>query len=50
MVKNKSIIDRRGIRKEVAREIVNSCNKHIKLYGLRKMSIEKLDCLCGITN
>lgn len=32
----------------VCREIVESCNNHIKMYGFRKMSEKELDKLCDL--
>jgi len=34
----------------VVREIIESCNAHMKKYGIRKMSIKELDGLCGANN
>ncbi len=34
------------VKEEVAREVIESCERHIKKYGFRKMSIKKLDKLC----
>ena len=34
------------VREEVVREIIASCDRHIKKYGFRKMSIKELDKLC----
>ncbi len=39
---------KKEVREDVAREIVESCNAHIKKYGIRKMSIKELDKLCGV--
>ncbi len=36
------------IKDEVARELIKSCEQHIKKYGYRKMSMKELDKLCGI--
>jgi hypothetical protein len=33
-------------REEVVREVINSCDRHIRKYGFRKMSIKELDKLC----
>ena len=34
------------VREEVIREVIESCDRHIKKYGFRKMSIKELDRLC----
>lgn len=34
------------VREEVVREVIESCDRHIKKYGFRKMSIGELDRLC----
>ena len=34
------------VREEVIREVIESCDRHIKKYGFRKMSIKELDKLC----
>ena len=36
----------REVKEEVIREVIESCNRHIKKYGFRKMSIKGLDKLC----
>ncbi len=33
------------IREEVIKEVIESCDRHIKKYGLRKMSLKELDDL-----
>ncbi len=34
------------VKEEVIREVIESCNRHIKKYGFRKMSVKELDKLC----
>jgi len=34
------------IKEEVIREVIESCDRHIKKYGFRKMSVKELDKLC----
>ncbi len=34
------------VREEVIREVIESCDRHIKKYGFRKMSVKELDKLC----
>ena len=34
------------VKEEVIREVIESCDRHIKKYGFRKMSIKELDNLC----
>ena len=34
------------VREEVVREVIESCDRHIKKYGFRKMSMKELDKLC----
>ncbi|MFH1663630.1 MAG: hypothetical protein ABH986_02345 [archaeon] len=34
------------VKEEVIREVIESCDRHIKKYGFRKMSIKELDKLC----
>ena len=34
------------VKEEVIREIIESCDRHIKKYGFRKMSVKELDKLC----
>lgn len=34
------------VREEVVREVIETCERHIKKYGFRKMSIAELDSLC----
>ncbi|MDD5163588.1 MAG: DUF2683 family protein [Candidatus ainarchaeum sp.] len=34
------------VREEVIREVIESCERHIKKYGFRKTSIKELDKLC----
>ena len=36
----------REVKEEVIKEIFESCNRHIKKYGFRKMSLKELDKLC----
>lgn len=36
------------VKDEVVREVIKSCEKHIKKYGHRKMSLKELDKLCGL--
>ena len=36
----------REVKEEVVKEVIESCNRHIKKYGFRKMSIKELDKLC----
>lgn len=38
----------REVKDGVVQEVINSCEKHIKRYGHRKMSLKELDNLCGI--
>ena len=35
------------VREEVINEIINSCNAHVKKYGMRKMSLAELKELTG---
>ncbi|MDO8428414.1 MAG: DUF2683 family protein [Candidatus Diapherotrites archaeon] len=35
----------REVREEVIKEVIESCNQHIKKYGFRKMSVKELDKL-----
>lgn len=39
----------KDVSEEYAKEVVESCNRHFKKYGLRKMSIKELDELCGVS-
>jgi len=41
---------RQKVKTEVVREVIASCKKHIKKYGLRKMGIGEFDKLCGFYN
>ena len=34
------------VKEEVIREVIESCDRHIKKYGFRKMSIKELDKIC----
>lgn len=34
------------VREEVVKEMLESCDRHIKKYGFRKMSAAELDRLC----
>ena len=34
------------VKEEVIREVIESCDRHIKKYGFRKMGVEELDKLC----
>jgi len=34
------------VREEVIREVIESCDRHIKKYGFRKMSAKELDAIC----
>ncbi|MBI2530444.1 MAG: DUF2683 family protein [Candidatus Diapherotrites archaeon] len=34
------------VKDEVVREVIESCDRHIKKYGFRSMSVEELDRLC----
>ncbi|MEK6972565.1 MAG: hypothetical protein AABW72_00805 [archaeon] len=36
------------VREDVINDIINSCEKHVKKYGFRKMSIKELDKLSGV--
>jgi len=36
----------REVKEEVIKEVIESCNRHIKKYGFRKMSTSELDKLC----
>ena len=38
----------REVKDEIVKEVIESCNEHIKKYGYRSMSIEELDKLCGV--
>ncbi len=38
----------KNVREDVVREIVQSCNVHIKKYGVRRMSVKELDKLCEV--
>ena len=33
-------------REDVVKEVIRSCDRHIKKYGFRKTSVEELDRLC----
>lgn len=34
------------VREEFVKEVIESCDRHMKKYGFRKMSLEELDRLC----
>ena len=34
------------VKEEVIRGVIESCDRHIKKYGFRKMSVKELDKLC----
>ena len=34
------------VKDEVIREVIESCDRHIKKYGFRKMSVKELDKIC----
>jgi len=34
------------VKEEVIREVIESCNRHIRKYGFRKMSTSEFDRLC----
>ena len=34
------------VKEKVIREVIESCDRHIKKYGFRKMSVKELDKLC----
>jgi len=34
------------VKEEVIKEVIESCNRHIKKYGFRKMNIKELDKIC----
>ncbi|MFH1588193.1 MAG: hypothetical protein ABIA76_02555 [Candidatus Diapherotrites archaeon] len=34
------------VREEVIKELIKSCNRHIKKYGFRTMNVKELDKLC----
>ncbi|MBU1120998.1 MAG: hypothetical protein ABIE23_01700 [archaeon] len=34
------------VKEEVIKEVIESCERHIKKYGLKKMSLKELDDLC----
>ena len=34
------------VREEVIKEVIESCDRHIKKYGFRKMGLTELDALC----
>jgi hypothetical protein len=36
----------REIKDEVVKEVIESCERHIKKYGFKTMSIKELDALC----
>lgn len=36
----------REVKDEVIREVIESCDRHIKKYGFRKMSLKELDKIC----
>jgi hypothetical protein len=36
------------MKKEVIKNFIKICNKHIKKYKQRKISLKELDRLCGI--
>lgn len=36
------------VNEEIAREVIRSCNAHIKKYGFRKRSLKELAELCGV--
>ena len=33
---------------EYTKKVIKLTNKHLKKYGLKKMSVEELDNLCGV--
>lgn len=37
----------REVKEGVVREVIESCERHMKKYGFRKMSTEELDKLCS---
>jgi len=37
----------REVHEDVIKEVIDSCNRHIKKYGFRKMSTKELDLLCS---
>ncbi len=36
------------VSEETAREVIRTCDEHIKKYGFRKRSLEELAGLCGV--
>ena len=36
----------REVEEDVIKEIISSCDRHIKKYGFRKTSLKELDKLC----
>lgn len=36
----------REVKEEVIKGVIESCERHLKKYGLKKMGIEELDRLC----
>ena len=34
------------VKEEVIREVIESCDRHIKKYGFRKMTVKELDKVC----
>ena len=37
----------REVSEDVIKEVIDSCNRHIKKHGFRKMSTKELDLLCS---
>ncbi len=35
------------VREDVIKEVIDSCNRHIKKYGFKSMSLKELDNLCN---
>ncbi|PIU21031.1 MAG: hypothetical protein COT15_04515 [Candidatus Diapherotrites archaeon CG08_land_8_20_14_0_20_34_12] len=36
------------VREDVIKDVIDSCEKHVKKYGFRKMNTKELDKLCGV--
>jgi len=36
------------VREDVVRSVIDESEKHLKKYGMRKMSLKELDELCGL--
>jgi len=38
----------KAVKDDVVKEVIDSCQAHIKKYGYRKMTLKELDKLCGL--